>query len=122
MRFLRRWPYGGPTPILTSISPTTGTTGTVVTLTGDNFDWVREVRFGGTLATITSRNATEFGDTLVVSAPAHADMTVAVTASGDGGTAVLYDAFTYSNISADAILTELGIEILDEAGAALLTE
>ncbi|OQP57205.1 hypothetical protein A3860_11640 [Niastella vici] len=40
-----------PLPVVSSVSPATGTAGTEVTITGMNFDSVQAVKFGGALAT-----------------------------------------------------------------------
>ena len=58
-----------PTPTLTGFSPTSGTVGTTITLTGTNFSTTAAsnvVKFNGTTATVTAATATS----LTVSVPA----------------------------------------------------
>jgi len=77
-------------PTLTSISPSSGQLGTVVTLTGTNLSGATAVDFGsGNLGTITSNSATQ----ITVTAPAGSgtvDVTV-TTANGTSGP----ETFTY---------------------------
>ncbi|MCR8560282.1 IPT/TIG domain-containing protein [Mucilaginibacter sp. BJC16-A38] len=79
-------------PAITAISPTSGTVGTTVTITGSAFAPSaadNTVKFNGTAATITSATAT----TLVVTAPAGGG-TGSVTVTTTGGTAT-GPTFTY---------------------------
>jgi len=74
-----------PPPAVTSINPVSGTAGTLVTITGANFDTTPEkniVKFEGVVATVISATATS----LVVSAPAGGGI-VLVTVTTDRGTA-----------------------------------
>src|SRR5438128_2104789 len=78
----------GTTPVLSTISPTFGTSngGTPVTLTGTGFVCTPafpSVSFGGTTAAVNSCGSTSVG----VSSPAHAPGAVTVTLSNSGGAA-----------------------------------
>ena len=73
-----------PAPTLSTVSPTSGKTtgGTVVTLTGTNFQSGATVTFGGTAASsVTFNSATK----LTVTAPAHSAGTVNVVVTNPGG-------------------------------------
>ncbi|HWH10508.1 MAG TPA: IPT/TIG domain-containing protein [Solirubrobacteraceae bacterium] len=84
------------TPVVTSISPTSGITGggTVVTITGQYLDGSTAVRFG-------TRNASSFTvlspTEIIASAPAQAPGTVDVTVAGPGAASATSsaDQFTY---------------------------
>ena len=74
-----------PPPAITSISPTTGTAGTVVTITGNYFDTTAAnniVKFEGVVANVISATATS----LVVSVPVGGG-TVSVTVTTPNGNA-----------------------------------
>jgi len=78
----------GTTPVLTTISPVSGSSsgGTAVTLTGTGFVCTPafpSVSFGGTAAAVNSCGSTSVG----VSSPAHAPGAVTVTLSNSGGAA-----------------------------------
>ena len=80
-------------PVIYSISPTHGTTGTTVTITGAGLTGATSVSFGGTLAT-----PTVVGDTrIIVTAPARGPGTVNVAVNGTGGASAVTGAelFTY---------------------------
>ena len=73
-----------PTPTVTGISPTSGTTagGTTVTITGTNFTGATAVKFGTTAATgVVVNSATQ----ITATAPAGTG-TVDVIVAGPGGT------------------------------------
>jgi uncharacterized repeat protein (TIGR02543 family) len=87
-----------PVPVVTSISPSTGTTagGTSVTITGENFTSVTGVKFGtadGTSVTVVS--ATQ----ITVVAPAGTgDANVTVINPGGTSTVALYGKYTYVSV------------------------
>ncbi len=84
-----------PPPTVTGVSPTTGPSGTVVTVTGTNFTGVSAVDFGVNAATtFTVNNST----TLTATAPSGTG-TVDVTVIAGGGTSVINanDQFTYGS-------------------------
>ena len=70
----------GP-PTVTSFSPTSGTTGTSVTLTGTNLNALTGVSFGGTAATIFSSGS---GTSATATVPAGATSGVIAATSGQG--------------------------------------
>jgi hypothetical protein len=91
--------YGLP-PSVTSIFPTMGATigGTVVMITGAQFQPGATVTFGGVLATGIMVNGN--GTTIQATTPAHASGVVDVTVTNPppvGGSATLAKAFTYFN-------------------------
>lgn len=84
-----------PAPDVDAVDPTTGATGSSVTITGTNLDvdgllGAPEVRFGTEAAEVTAMSATE----LTVTVPAAATGTVDVTVQHCGGTSTLTDGFT----------------------------
>ena len=83
-------------PAVTNISPTTGisTGGTVVTITGTNFNGGTIVNFGNTPAT----NVTVVSSTQITATSPAGTGTVDVTVTGPGGTSAIStaDQFTYS--------------------------
>jgi sugar lactone lactonase YvrE len=92
---------------LTSFSPTTGTAGTIVTLTGSNFSPTiasNTVKFNGTLATVNTATATS----LTVEVPAETT-TGKITVQVGNQTATSVDDFVYiSNASKNAVVTVAG--------------
>jgi hypothetical protein len=79
---------------VSGITPSSGTTagGTVVTISGENFQAAATVTIGGVAATVTAADAT----TISVTTPAHAAGAVDVTVTNpDGMTATASGAFTY---------------------------
>jgi hypothetical protein len=80
-------------PTVTSISPSSGTAGTYVTITGCGFDTAESVQFGTADAFFGA-----FSDTKIVAvSPSHAVGTVDVTVTNDNGTSATTpaDQFTY---------------------------
>ena len=84
------------TATITSLSPITGTIagGTAVVITGTNLTTATSVSFGGTPATPTSTTATS----ILVTAPAHAVGSVAVTVTTSGGPATGSLSYNYVEI------------------------
>jgi hypothetical protein len=72
-----------PVPIITSFTPTSGISGTLITITGDNFTGATDVKFGGITAPYTIVNTTTITATLTTGA------TGDVTVTGPGGTGTL---------------------------------
>ncbi|HEY8898612.1 MAG TPA: IPT/TIG domain-containing protein [Niastella sp.] len=72
-----------PAPIITSFTPTSGVSGTLITITGDNFTGVTDVKFGGITAPYTIVNSTTITATLTSGA------TGDVSVTGPGGTGTL---------------------------------
>jgi IPT/TIG domain-containing protein len=88
-----RPPAAGP-PVLAGVAPEAGSEGggTVLTLTGSDFDPQASVMLGGSPATVTGRSATS----LTVSTPPHAPGLVDVAVQNpDGQTSTRAGAFTY---------------------------
>ena len=75
----------GSLPVVTTISPTTGGTGTVVTITGTGFTGATAVMFGTISATPTSVSDTQ----IVVTAPTGASGAVDVTVVTPAGTSAV---------------------------------
>jgi IPT/TIG domain/Bacterial Ig-like domain len=91
----------GTTPVLSTISPISGSSngGTAVTLTGTGFVCTPafpSVSFGGTAAAVNSCGSTSVG----VTSPAHAPGSVTVTLSNSGGAASNGLTFTFQDTSA----------------------
>ena len=82
-----------PLPAVTSISPTSGPTGTAVTITGTNLASATSVTFGGTAGSVTNNTATS----ITVTAPTHAagQVDVLVTTANGTSAVVAGDKFTY---------------------------
>jgi hypothetical protein len=72
-----------PAPVITSFTPTSGISGTVITITGDNFTGATGVTFGGVAATYSIVNTTTI--TATVASGASGDVSV----TAPGGTATL---------------------------------
>jgi hypothetical protein len=72
-----------PAPTITSFSPTSGRTGTAVTITGTAFTGATAVRFGGVLASFTVNSATQITATVPVGAVTGK---ISVTTAGGTGT------------------------------------
>jgi len=90
-------PGGSTSPIVSSLSPTSGTTagGTAVTITGANFVNGATVTFGGVASTgVSVANST----TIAATTPAHTAGPVDVTVTNPGSTSgTLNGGFTYVN-------------------------
>jgi uncharacterized protein YhjY with autotransporter beta-barrel domain len=87
--------YEVPAPIITSLSPTSGTTtgGQIVTITGTNLTGTSAVSFGGVAAT----GVTVVSDTqITLVTPAHAAGAVDVAVTTPGGATTLAAGFTYT--------------------------
>ena len=90
------YPYGVavtyiPAPTITSFTPTSGSTGTTVTITGTNFTGT-EVKFGGRdAASFTVDSANQ------ITAVVGTGSTGKVTVTTDGGTATSASTFTYNS-------------------------
>ena len=88
------WPLGvavTPAPTITSFTPTTGSTGATVIITGTNFTGTT-VKFGGTdAASFTVDSTTQ------ISAVVGTGSTGNVTVTTDGGTATSASTFTYDS-------------------------
>ena len=78
---------------VTSVSPISGLAGggTSVTISGTGLLGTTSVRFGGTLATVTSKTATS----IIVTTPAHAAGAVSVVVTGPTGDVTKTNAFNY---------------------------
>jgi hypothetical protein len=88
---------GGPGPIITTISPTSGTTvgGTSITITGSNFTGATAVQFGNTNASsFTINSATQITATSPAGTAGIVDVTV-ITPTGISATSSA-DQFTYT--------------------------
>jgi hypothetical protein len=86
--------YIFPVPTITAFTPTSGTSGTTVTITGTNFTGATTVSFGGTAAaSFTVNSATSI--TAIVASGASGNVSVTTP----GGTASLAG-FTYSSVTA----------------------
>ena len=84
----------GSLPIITSVSPASGTHagGTTVTITGSNFTHVTAVKFGTTSATFTVNSATK----ITVKTPVHATGTVDVRVTTKYGTSLVTGSDKYT--------------------------
>lgn len=83
-----------PPPTVSVVNPTTGPSGTSVTITGTHFTGATAVVFGGTAATSFTVN----NDTTITATVPSGSGTVDVTVTASGGTSALNanDTFTYS--------------------------
>lgn len=83
-----------PTPTVSSISPSAGTTagGTSVTISGTNLSTVSSVTFDGSAATISTKTSTQ----LVVVTPAHSAGAVDVVITNPAGSITSANGFTYA--------------------------
>ncbi|MGO9457066.1 MAG: IPT/TIG domain-containing protein [Acidimicrobiales bacterium] len=87
--------YTVPSPVIFSISPTTGKAGTSVTLSGSGFiSGATTVTFGGTVIPAGSVTFVS-GSQIKVTSPAHAAGTVTVKATTAAGTSASGEHFTY---------------------------
>lgn len=100
-------------PSITSFTPSSGATGTVVTIAGANFSTVvanNTVRFNGTAATVTAATATQ----LTVTVPTDAATgTISVTVNSNTSTSA--NSFT---VTTEAAGTTLSITSFTSSGAA----
>jgi len=96
-------PGGGTSPLVSSLSPTSGSTagGTAVTITGANFASGATVTFGGVAASgVSVANSS----TITATTPAHAAGSVDVTVTNPGSSSgTLNSGFTYVNPTAPAV-------------------
>lgn len=72
-----------PAPVITSFTPTSGVSGTTITISGSNFTGATDVKFGGTTAPYTVVDASTITATLTTGA------TGDVSVTGPGGTGTL---------------------------------
>jgi IPT/TIG domain/Immunoglobulin I-set domain len=92
------------TPMVTSISPTSGTAsgGTPVTITGTNFTGATAVKFGSANASFTVNNATS----ITATSPAGSGVVdVTVTVAGITSTTGASDQFTYTPVPIAPVIT-----------------
>jgi hypothetical protein len=86
----------GNVPVITAVSPTSGTHlgGKTVTITGTNFKLVTSVKFGTAAATFTVNSATK----ITVKTPAHAKGTVDIRVTTKYGTSKItsHDKYTFT--------------------------
>lgn len=87
--------YAGGTPAVTSISPSTGTAGTVVTINGTNFTGATSVAFGAASATPYDVTANQLKVVVPAGTPG-AQVSLLVTGPGGASQNVSADNFTYS--------------------------
>ena len=78
-----------PAPTITSFSPTSGRTGTAVTITGTNFTGATAVRFGGVRASFVVNSSTQITATVPVGA-----VTGKISVTTPGGTGTSAAKFT----------------------------
>ncbi len=95
----------GPRPKITAVTPKKGVAGSFVRITGQNFENLRYVRFGGRLAGFFMDST----GTLVVTAPRGANPeqisgTVNIEVATSGGVAKAKDAFTYIARSSRSVM------------------
>jgi len=90
-------PVPSPTPAITSISPSSGTTsgGTSVTVTGTGFTGATAVKFGTTNATSYTVNS---DTSITATSPSHAAQVVDITVTNSNGTSATSaaDQFTFT--------------------------
>ncbi len=88
----------GNLPVITSVSPATGTSGTTVTINGSNLSGATSVSFGGTLAVPVVVNSGQ----IVVTAPSRAPGTVILVVTTPNGSSTS-TAFTFAYTGATAL-------------------
>lgn len=93
---------GSGVPVITSISPTSGPAGTVVTLTGSGFIGTTTVTFGGTNASFNVTNNTTLTATVPAGAPGG---TIDIRVTNGSGTSVNTTADNFNNTSNTATVT-----------------
>lgn len=92
-------------PMITMVSPASGTAGTMVTIVGSDLNGTSSVMFGnvsaGTVFSVTNAPHRVFGTEIVVYAPAAGPGTVDISVTTPGGTSETsaLDQFTYSGAS-----------------------
>ncbi len=79
-------------PTVSAITPTSGPSGQLATITGSNLSDITVVLFGDTYGTITSRSDTQAS----VIVPTHSSGSVSVTVSNTCGAAASTPSFTYN--------------------------
>ena len=89
-----------PPPVITGFSPTNGTVGDTVIITGTNFTSVSAVTFNGVSATFNVNSATQITTTVPTNASSGP---ISVTA---GGTAISSSSFIVTGSSADLAITK----------------
>lgn len=103
----------GIVPAISTISPTEGPVGTVVTITGINLGDATSVTFGNVAATITENTATSIITAVPVDAE-EGEQTITVTTAGGKGTkmftvtATVPDAPTITSISPESLAGVVG--------------
>jgi IPT/TIG domain len=112
--------YVAPTPVVTSISPTSGPTagGTSVTITGTGLLFATSVKFG----TVSAASITSNTDTQIVAvSPAEAQSTVDVTVTTAGGTSATSSADRYSFVAPLPVVTAINPTAGSPAGGTSVT-
>lgn len=106
----------GIVPAISTISPTEGPVGTVVTITGINLAEATSVTFGDVTATITDNTPTSITTTVPAEAE-EGEQTITVTTAGGKGTkmftvtATVPDAPTIASVSPESLEGEVGSEV-----------
>ncbi len=91
----------GQTPTISSFTPTSGTTGNVITITGTNFSGATAVSFGGTAASgFNIDSATQITATVASGA------TGVISVTTPGGTATSSSSFTYNQSASAPTVTD----------------
>ena len=112
-------PIGGPAPTISSVLPNSGPVvgGTVVTITGTDFQSGATVTFGQTPAAVVFSSATQ----LLATTPAHAPGTVdVIVRNPDTQSAMVSGGFTYQPVPAPTTISLLPTSG-PEAGGTLVT-
>src|SRR5690606_35712191 len=102
-------------PIITSISPAEGPTGTTVTIHGTDFSNASSLTFGGKSAPFTVNSPTQ----ITAAAPAHAEGPVDVVVTTPGGSDTLPGGFVYGGFL--LITGQPRSTVVDEGGNASFT-
>jgi hypothetical protein len=112
--------YVAPTPVVTSISPTSGPTagGTSVTINGTGLLFATSVKFG----TVSAASITSNTDTQIVAvSPAEVQSTVDVTVTTAGGTSATSSADQYSFVAPVPVVTAINPSAGSPAGGTSVT-